>query len=56
MKCLRCNNEMKDLGIKKLQDGNAGFWGEIGHLFEGEIELKMFLCSSCGYVEFKGVK
>lgn len=52
-RCLRCNQEMKLMGIEKLQLGQAGlFMGMWSNILSGSLEVEVYICSRCGKIEF----
>jgi hypothetical protein len=51
--CLRCEVEQRYLGTKKFREGaNWGVLGELGHLFEHSETFDIFVCPTCGHVDF----
>lgn len=48
---------MSSLGIQKLQLGQATVWGGAwDHIVSGSLETEVFLCQSCGKLEFFAVR
>ncbi len=53
LECLRCNNEMKYSGTKKIQLGETGwFLGDLSNLIAGAMEVDIYSCAKCGKIEF----
>ncbi len=54
LNCIRCNSTSKYAGTKSFHEGsNLGFLlGDFGHLFEGSERYDVYVCISCGKVEF----
>ena len=51
--CLRCNNEMKFSGTRKIQLGETGWvLGDIPNLIAGAMEVNIYSCPDCGKIEF----
>jgi len=50
--CLRCNTEMRNYGIRKIQLGETGWiLGDLPNLFAGSIEVDIYVCPQCGKIE-----
>ena len=55
IKCLRCESNMKYIGMKKFHEGKRhGVWGDLGELMVKRTVLNMYQCSRCQKVEFFG--
>ncbi len=53
LKCLRCDVSMTLVGSKAFHEGTRwGVLGNIGELLVDKEALEMFVCKSCGKVEF----
>jgi len=53
IKCKRCDIDLKFQATKKFHEGtNWGLLGELGELFVNEEEYDVYLCPSCGSIEF----
>jgi hypothetical protein len=57
-RCLRCGNELHDLGEVELRTGGtAGGWkllfGEWAELGEGMLKVHVLACQSCRRLELK---
>ena len=53
MDCPYCGAEMSSLGVNQLQLGRASVLGGIwGNIAAGSLETEVFLCRSCGKLEF----
>ena len=53
MLCLRCNNKMQYVCREKLQLGETGLiFGTLPNLFAGALTVNIYLCESCGKLEF----
>ena len=51
--CLRCNEEMKYLGTRKIQLGETGWiLGDLPNLLAGSLEVDIYSCVKCGKIEF----
>lgn len=51
--CLRCNSSMVCIGTEKIQLGQTGwFLGDLPNLFAGALEVAIYVCKSCGKIEF----
>ena len=56
MTCPRCSSEMTYAGEEKLQRGSSIenlFFGELGELFKGTVNLDAYICTECFKVEFE---
>lgn len=52
-KCLRCNGEMVSFGVEKIQLGQTGWLlGVLPNLISGALEVEIYICKSCGKIEF----
>ena len=52
-KCLRCNGEMVSFGVEKIQLGQTGWLlGYLPNLISGALEVEIYICKSCGKIEF----
>jgi hypothetical protein len=56
--CLRCGSRIASIGVEQLRvGGTAGGWkllfGEWAELGEGMIAVEVFVCSTCGHLEFR---
>lgn len=57
MDCPYCGAEMSSLGVNQLQLGRASVLGGIwGNIAAGSLETEVFLCRSCGKLEFFAVR
>ncbi len=53
LNCLRCGSEMNYISTEKFQLGQTGwFLGDLPNLVAGSMEFDIYICSSCGKVEF----
>ena len=53
MECLRCGNEMRYIKREKLQLGEMSWiLGEASNLLSGALEVDIYVCKSCGKIEF----
>jgi hypothetical protein len=53
LECARCEVELRFLGTKKFHEGaHLGIIGEVGHLFENSESFDVYVCPSCGHVDF----
>lgn len=53
MECLRCGNEMRYIKREKLQLGEMSWiLGEASNLLSGALEVDIYVCTSCGKIEF----
>lgn len=53
IKCLRCESEMRHMGVEKLQLGQTGWiFGDISNLLAGAIEVEIYCCPMCKKIEF----
>ena len=53
--CGRCKGSMRYAGLKKFHEGAHawGFWlGDLGELFTSRELYDVYICPSCGKVEF----
>ncbi len=51
--CLRCHTDMNFMGMEKIQLGQTGFLlGALPNLLAGALEVGMYVCPSCGKLEF----
>ncbi len=51
--CLRCDSLMKYISHEKLQLGKTGWiLGDLPNLLAGAIEVAIYVCRSCGKIEF----
>jgi hypothetical protein len=56
MKCLRCQTDMRSLGVEKFRvGGSSGGWklvfGEWAELGEDMLAFEVLVCPSCRHVE-----
>lgn len=52
-KCLRCNVDFQELGVKRFHEGpKLGFFGDIGELFVRQESFLVCRCNSCGEIAF----
>jgi DNA-directed RNA polymerase subunit RPC12/RpoP len=55
MKCLRCSEDLKYAGTKKLHEGSRlapFFLDQIGELFVNREKFDVYFCPRCGHVEW----
>lgn len=52
--CVRCEAKSEYAGTKRFHEGsNLGFiFGDWGHLFENHERYDVYVCRTCGKVEF----
>ncbi|MCL2580187.1 MAG: hypothetical protein FWE32_09205 [Oscillospiraceae bacterium] len=51
--CLRCSGKMICRGAEQIQLGKTGFFfGSLGNLMSGALEVKVYTCQNCGKIEF----
>jgi len=51
--CLRCGAEMQHVKTEKLQLGETGLiLGDLPNLFDGALEVDIYICGKCGKIEF----
>jgi hypothetical protein len=54
--CLRCRARMRYAGARQFHEGTGwGVLGNLGELFVNRERFDVFLCLSCGKVEFFAV-
>ena len=52
-KCLRCNIELKELGMQTIQMGQTDFFfGHLSNLVSGGLDVKIMVCPICGELSF----
>ncbi|MEM7013871.1 MAG: hypothetical protein AAF585_20610 [Verrucomicrobiota bacterium] len=53
-KCLRCDSKLEFAGRRSFHEGaKMGFWfGDLGELFVNRESFDVYVCQSCGKVEF----
>lgn len=53
LSCLRCNGLMQYIKNERLQLGEKGWiLGDIPNLLAGSLEVAIYVCPSCGKIEF----
>ena len=53
MKCPYCDSKMRYLKTDQIQLGKYGFlMGHLAHLFSGAIPVHIYVCPTCGKLEF----
>lgn len=53
IKCLRCETEMAFIGKERLQLGKTSWiTGDLSNLLSGALEVGIYVCPSCGKIEF----
>jgi len=53
MNCLRCNDPLTYAGTKKFPPGpSLRVFGDLGELLISRENIEMYVCQSCGHVEF----
>ncbi|SEW12600.1 hypothetical protein [[Clostridium] fimetarium] len=53
LKCLRCDQQMEYMKSEKIQLGQTGyFWGNLSNLTAGALEVDIYICNTCGKIEF----
>ena len=51
--CLRCADTMSFLGLDSFQKGRAGLlFGNLDNIFSGTMQVAVYVCKSCRYLEF----
>ncbi|MBE7026720.1 MAG: hypothetical protein E7410_04060 [Ruminococcaceae bacterium] len=51
--CLRCGEEMKYGGTRKIQLGETGWvLGDLPNLIAGAMDVCIYSCPKCGKIEF----
>lgn len=53
--CVRCGTELTFFAERAFREGTGGFefaFGRIGSLFANSTRMELWVCGSCGHVEF----
>jgi hypothetical protein len=53
--CTRCDGALIFAGDKDFHEGSTGwgfFLGDLGELFTNREKVEMYICESCGHIEF----
>jgi hypothetical protein len=54
-RCIRCNEQLTFAGEKDFHEGTRAWGfvlGDLGELFTHQETIEMYVCESCGGVEF----